>query len=137
MAPDKTNFLVQVISVGIITFAVAQDTLGVLGVCLGKSAPRESTLVTNGGMGSRGKRAGQMLNSHSSAHSSILSLTGIPHPPTHSELGLALWGKAYGMQLQSRDNGPWGDGGDDACGESMGGHTSEVLNKSLQEARSQ
>lgn len=80
MVPDKTNFLVQVISVGIITFAVTQDTLGVLRACLGKSAPREATPVTNGGMGSQGKRAGQMLNSHSFTPSSILPLSGIPRP---------------------------------------------------------
>lgn len=80
MAPDKTNFLVQVISVGIITFAVTQDTLGVLRVCLGKSAPCESALVTNGGMGSQGKRAGQMLNGHSFTHPSILPHTGTPGP---------------------------------------------------------
>lgn len=49
MAPDKTNFLVQVISLGIITFAVTRDTWGVLRVCLGESAPCEYTRVTNGG----------------------------------------------------------------------------------------
>lgn len=40
MTPDKTNFLVQVISGGIITFVVTQDTLGVLRI----SAWRVSSL---------------------------------------------------------------------------------------------
>jgi hypothetical protein len=80
MTPDKTNFLVQVISVGIITFAVTQDTLGVLRVCLGESAPCEATRVTNGEMRSQAKGTGQMLNGHSFTRSSILPLTGIPLP---------------------------------------------------------
>lgn len=131
MGPDKTNFLAQVISVGIITFAVTQDTLGVPRVCLGKPAPYESSRVTNGRMRSQGKGVGQMLHGHSFTGSSILPLTGIPQPtPCWPHTG----GKAPVMQLQSRDNSPSVEG---AHSGSTGATQSKVLNKSLQEARSQ
>lgn len=128
MAPDKTNFLVQVISVSIITFAVTQDTLGVLRVCLGKSAPCESTQVTNERMGSRGTRAGEMLNGRSFTHSSILPRTGIPQPTLSWALHLGKGScKAEITAHPSRGLmvDPWGP------------PASKVLNKSPREARSQ
>lgn len=61
-APDRTNLVVQVISVGIITCLVAQDALGVLGVHLGKWAPRAPTAATHRGTGSQREGVGKIFN---------------------------------------------------------------------------
>lgn len=132
MAPDKTNFLVQVISVGIIDVAATQDTLRVLRVCLGKSAPCESNRVTNEGMRSQGKGVGRMLNGRAFTRSSILPLTGNPQPPP-------CWAAHLGERLvlcsckaEIRAHPSRG-----LTVDPRGPRTLKCFNKSLREARSQ
>lgn len=91
MAPDKTNFLVQVISVGIITFAVTQDTLGVLRVCLGESAPCEAT-PGDKWRDEEPREGGWPDAQWPFIHLLIHSPTH-RHPPAHSKLGPPHLGK--------------------------------------------
>lgn len=59
MAPDKTNLLLEVISMSIITLIVAQDALGVLGVLPGEVGfmrPHLGDKQRDGGQGEENQR---------------------------------------------------------------------------------